>query len=246
MFPFRDHNPSSRTPYVTWAIMAICAVVFLLTWGYESDQQALSRLYYDYALIPARFTAGENMSAVFTSAFMHAGPMHIAGNMLFLWIYGDNMEDQMGHFGYALFYLASAVGAGLLQVAIAPGSQVPMVGASGAIAGVMGGYLLLFPKARIDILLILVVFIRSFALPAWIVLIGWFAMQALSGLGADPEAGGVAYAAHIGGFLAGLVLTVPLWMRRGGRRFWDKTLGRPPHPEAAPILRPSRVPNVRR
>lgn len=246
MFPFRDHNPTARTPVVTWALMAICILVFLATLGVENDPVTLSRLYYDYALIPARLTAGENGSALITSAFLHAGPLHLAGNMLFLWIYGDNMEDQMGHLPYLLFYLACAVAAGLLQVAIGPGSQVPMVGASGAIAGVMGGYLLLFPRARIDILLILIVIIRSFPLPAWLVLGLWFVLQIFSGVGADPDTGGVAHWAHIGGFIGGFVLTIPLWLRRGGPRFWSRTFGHPPHPEARPVNHRTRIPRVRR
>lgn len=246
MFPFRDHNPSTRKPVVTWALMALCITVYALTWRFEADPAALSRLYFDYALIPARLSNGENGAALVTSAFLHAGPLHLLGNMLFLWIFGDNMEDQMGHLPYLLFYLACAVAAGAMQVALAPESQVPMVGASGAIAGVMGGYLLMFPKARVDILLIFIVFIRSFPLPAWVVLVLWFALQLLSGLGAEAGTGGVAYWAHIGGFAAGLALTIPLWRRRGGVRFWARSFGHPPHPAARPVLRRTRIPRVRR
>lgn len=178
--------------------------------------------------------------------FLHAGWMHLAGNMLFLWIYGDNVEDEMGHLPYLGFYLASGIAAGLGQVLFEPLSFVPMVGASGAIAGVMGGYLLLFPKAKIDILIIFIVFFRIFPIPAWIILILWFAMQFIGGMGATPESGGVAYWAHAGGFLAGLALTLPLWLRRGGVRFWSRTDGHPPHPAATyPVVR-SRVPKVRR
>lgn len=243
MFPIRDHNPSLRPPLVTWALMAANIAVFVAMLGVEADPRTAAQVYYDYALLPGRLSAGENPLALLTSAFMHAGFLHLAGNMLFLWIFGDNLEDQMGHGPYLAFYLACGVAAGLAQVAISPGSMVPMVGASGAISGVMGGYLLLFPRARVDLLLILIVFIRTFTLPAWVVLGLWFGLQVFAGLGADPEMGGVAYWAHAGGFVAGVVLTLPLWLRRGGRDFWSRTRGAPPHP---PLTRPTQVPRVRR
>jgi membrane associated rhomboid family serine protease len=145
---------------------------------------------------------------------------------------------------YLIFYLAAGVVAGLAQVIAAPYSDIPTVGASGAIAGVMGSYLLLFPKARVDILLFLVIFIRIFPIPAWIMLVVWFGMQFVSGLGADIEGGGIAYWAHAGGFLAGLILTLPLWVRRGGPEFWRRTHGQPPHPEAH--YNTSRIPKIRR
>ncbi|PIE09491.1 MAG: rhomboid family intramembrane serine protease [Rhodobacterales bacterium] len=246
MFPIRDHNPAERTPYVTWALIAINIAIWLGTLGISTNEAALSSFYDDYALLPAQLMNGENPMALVTSAFLHGSFMHLAGNMLFLWIYGDNMEDQMGHGGFLLFYLACGVGAGLAQVAASPGSQVPMVGASGAIAGVMGGYLLMFPKARVDILLILIIIFRTFSLPAWILLGLWFALQLFGGIGADPEMGGVAYWAHAGGFVLGIVLTVPLWLRRGGTEFWTRTHGHPPHPAAPQITRRTRVPVVRK
>lgn len=170
--------------------------------------------------------------------------MHLIGNMLFLYIFGDNVEDEMGHVPYLVFYLAAGIIAGLVQVIAAPGSDVPTVGASGAIAGVMGSYLLLFPRARVDILLILVIFIRIFPIPAWIMLAVWFGMQFVGGIGADLAAGGVAYWAHAGGFAAGIALTLPLWLKRGAVGFWRRTDGHPPHPEAT--YAPSRIPKVRR
>ena len=170
--------------------------------------------------------------------------MHLIGNMLFLWIFGDNIEDEMGHIPFLIFYLAAGIAAGLVQVISAPGSEILTVGASGAIAGVMGSYLLLFPKARVDILLILIIFIRVFPIPAWIMLMVWLGIQFVGGYGANPDEGGVAYWAHAGGFVAGLVLTLPLWLRRGGPRFWQRTDGHPPHPEATYAM--SRIPKVRR
>jgi membrane associated rhomboid family serine protease len=178
--------------------------------------------------------------------FLHGGPLHLIGNMLFLWIFGDNMEEEMGHGGFLGFYLAGGIAAAALQVMADPGSSVPMVGASGAIAGVMGGYLLLFPKARVDILLFFVIIIRIIPVPAWLMLGIWFGLQLLGGYGADTRMGGVAYWAHAGGFVAGLVLTLPVWLRRGGPAFWSRTRGHPPHPEARYRAARTGVPRVPR
>jgi membrane associated rhomboid family serine protease len=150
----------------------------------------------------------------------------------------------MGHFGFLIFYLASGIAAALAHIAAAPASQVPTVGASGAIAGVMGGYLLMFPKARVDVAVIIVIFLRVFTLPAWIMLGFWFALQIFGGVGTSIEGGGVAYWAHAGGFVTGLLLALPLWLRRGGPAFWDRTHGKPPHPPAD--YPASRIPVVRR
>lgn len=244
MFPIRDHNPSGRTPYITYILMAANIGIFLSYVGLFNDAHALNAFFFAYAAIPARITVGDGLGTLFSSMFLHGGWMHLAGNMLFLWIFGDNVEDEMGHGPYLAFYLAAGVAAGLVQVLSAPGSNIPTVGASGAIAGVMGAYLLLFPRARVDILLILIVFIRIFPIPAWILLAVWFAMQFLGGLGADREAGGVAYWAHAGGFAVGLILCVPLWIKRGATRFWRRTDGHPPHPEAR--YSPSRIPKLPR
>ncbi len=178
--------------------------------------------------------------------FLHGGWLHLGGNMLFLFIFGDNLEDAFGHLGFGLFYLASGVLAALAQVAPDPGSTVPMVGASGAIAGVMGAYLLLYPRARVDVLFIIVILIRIVPLPAWVMLGLWFGMQALGGFYADRGSGGVAYLAHLGGFAAGAALALPWWLRRGGPGFWRRLHGVPPHPAAGPRLRPSPIPKVRR
>lgn len=244
MFPIRDHNPSGRTPYVTWALMAINVVVFLGYVGLFSDARAINGFFFDYAAIPARITSGEGFETLITSMFLHGGWMHLLGNMLFLYIFGDNVEDEMGHLPFLGFYLGAGIIAGLIHVGSAPGSVVPTVGASGAIAGVMGAYLLLFPKARVDILLILVVFFKVFPIPAWIMLALWFGLQFLGGIGSNPDEGGVAYWAHAGGFIAGVALTLPLWLRRGGTAFWSDHDGHPPHPEAQ--YSPSRIPKLRR
>ncbi|KNG94150.1 rhomboid family intramembrane serine protease [Pseudaestuariivita atlantica] len=246
MFPIRDHNPSGRTPFVTYALIAINVVVFLSYWHLMGDPRAIGQVYFDWALIPARLSSGDGWSGLFTSMFLHGGFLHIAGNMLFLFIFGDNMEDEMGHLPFLLFYVIAGLGAGYLQYLSEPFSRIPTVGASGAIAGVMGGYLLLFPKAKVDILFIFIVFFRIFPIPAWIMLGLWFALQLFSGVAVDTSAGGVAYWAHAGGFIVGLALTVPLWLRRGGPRFWDRTEGHPPHPEATYKLTPSSIPKVPR
>jgi len=246
MFPLRDHNPSGRVPWVTYALMIANVAVFLLTLPLQTDMAGITEFYWKWAMTPARVSEGEGYVTFLTSMFMHGGFLHIAFNMLFLWIFGDNLEDEMGHVRYLAFYLASGLGAGLVHYLSAPGSPVPVVGASGAIAGVMGGYFLLFPRAKVDVLIIIVVFFRIIPIPAWLMLGFWFALQLLNGVGADPNQGGVAYWAHSGGFVIGIALALPLFLRRGGRAFWNRTHGHPPHPEAQYRLTASRIPTVRR
>ena len=246
MIPIRDHNPSGRTPFVVYTLMAANILVFLSYVGAMDDPRLINRIFFDYAVIPARITDGYGFHTLVTSMFLHGGLMHLAGNMLFLWIFGDNLEDEMGHLPFLIFYLVCGIGAGLMHVLAVPTSAVPTIGASGAVAGVMGGYLLLFPKARVDILLFLVVYIRVFSIPAFVMLGVWLGMQFLGGIGSDPDQGGVAYWAHTGGFIVGLVLSVPLWLRRGGPNYWSRTHGHPPHPEHKYKLSPSRIPKVPR
>lgn len=240
MFPIRDHNPSGRTPFVTYALMAINVVVFAAM--FDMTDRELLQTYWDYALLPGRISEGDGLAGLVTSMFLHGGFMHLAGNMLFLFIFGDNIEDEMGHLPYLGFYLASGLAAGFLQYASAPGSMVPVVGASGAIAGVMGGYLLLFPKAKVDIFVFFIVFFKVFPIPAWITLGLWFGLQIYGGFGTPGDEGGVAYWAHAGGFIAGIVLAFPLWQKLGGTRFWDRTDGHPPHPEAKYQLARTSIP----
>ena len=246
MFPIRDHNPSGRTPIVTYTLMLANIAIFLSYVTILGDDRALYDFYNTYALIPARLAAGYGYEGLLTSQFLHAGWMHLAGNMLFLWIFGDNVEEEMGHLPFLLFYLTCGVAAGLTQVAFEPSSRVPMVGASGAIAGVMGAYLLLFPRAKVDILIIFIIFFRIFPIPAWIMLALWFGFQFLGGLAAEAGVGGTAYWAHAGGFVAGIVLALPLWLRRGARAYWERTEGHPPHPPASYDALESRIPKVRR
>lgn len=242
MFPFRDHNPSTRTPYVTWALIAINVAVFASYYSLFSDERALAFFFYRWGLVPA-INAPETY---LTSMFLHGGIMHLIGNMLFLYVFGDNMEDRMGHIGFLAFYLASGLAAALAQNLSDLSSTVPMVGASGAIAGVMGGYLLLFPRARVDVLIIIVIIFRVIPIPAWIVLGAWLVIQVFQGSMIAAGEGGVAYWAHAGGFVAGLTLTLPLWLRLGATRFWRRTHGHPPNPEATYRFAKTRVPRIRR
>ncbi|MCR9147247.1 MAG: rhomboid family intramembrane serine protease [Rhodobacteraceae bacterium] len=246
MIPIRDHNPSGRTPYVTYALMALNIGIFLSYWPLFNDPRALNLFFYEWAMIPAVVSQDSAYGTLVSSMFLHGGLMHLAGNMLFLWIFGDNMEEEMGHVGYLLFYLAGGLCAGLAHYIAAPYSPVPTVGASGAIAGVMGGYLLLFPKARVDILLFFIVIVRIITIPAWIMLGLWFSLQVFGGAGTNPDEGGVAYWAHAGGFVAGIVLTLPLFLRRGAARYWSRTDGHPPHPEAKYRYVRSHIPQVPR
>lgn len=245
MFPIRDHNPSGRQPYVTLALIVINVLVFCGYWLPLTDEQ-IGMVFWTWGLVPAHVIDGQALPSLFTHMFLHGGWMHLAGNMLFLWIYGDNLEDEMGHLPFLGFYLLSGLAAAALQMAADLNSDIPMVGASGAIAGVMGGYLLLFPKAKVDVLFIFVIFFRIFPIPAWIVLGIWFAIQTFAGFATPSDQGGVAYLAHVGGFIGGFFLTLRFWLRRGGTAFWKANQGHPPHPEVTYPLAQSRIPTVPR
>ncbi len=243
MFPIRDHNPSQRTPYITYALIAINVAVFLSYWPFLEGGD-LNQFFAEWAMTPHRIINGAQLETIFTSMFLHGGVMHLLGNMLFLWIFGDNLEDRFGHAWFLAFYLASGLLAAAAQILIDPFSISPMVGASGAIAGVMGGYLLLFPKAKVDILIIFIVFFKIFPIPAWIALGIWFGLQLFNGVAQSAD--GIAYMAHVGGFIGGLAFTIPLWLQLGGRDFWKTTDGRPPNPEAKYKYARSNTPKIRR
>ena len=241
MFPIRDHNPSTGTPHVTRVLILLNVALFLLTAPWAGGMVGL---WEGLALYPVAVVHGELLWGWFTHMFLHAGLLHLGGNMLFLWIFGDNLEDQMGHLGFLLFYLGCGLVAAAAQVLAEPSLGVPMVGASGAIAGVMGGYLLMFPRAKVDVVAIIIIIIKMFTIPAWVMLAVWFGVQLVSGYAMIGGESGVAYWAHAGGFVAGFVLAFPLFLRRGGPAFWRVTHGQPPHP---PIeYAPSRIPQVRR
>jgi membrane associated rhomboid family serine protease len=234
MFPIRDHNPSGVTPYVTWGLIAVNVAVFLWSRLFLPTETAQAYLNFDWGMIPARLTAGEGWSTVFTAMFMHGGWLHLGGNMLFLWIFGDNMEAVLGRVRFFGFYILSGLVAHAAQYAMSPFAPYPVIGASGAIAGVLGGYLLLFPKARVDVIFILFIFFKIFPLPAWTVLGFWILIQIYSGATAQND--GVAYWEHIGGFACGLLLSLPLWLgqRRMEPRLVRSTIpksGRPRQPD---------------
>ena len=244
MFPIRDHNPSGRTPYVTYALIAANIAIFLAYWYGLKSEYALNEFFYTWGMVPQFVMSGENLITLISHMFLHGGWMHLAGNMLFLWIFGDNLEDLMGPVKFLAFYIIAGLAAAALQIAVDPASQAPMVGASGAIAGVLGGYLLMFPRARVDVVIILIIIFKVFPIPAWIVLGLWFGIQVFSGTTTPSAEGGVAYFAHIGGFVTGLVLCLPLWQRLGGTVFWQQNRGRPAHPAAEYQIGKSRIPSV--
>ena len=226
MFPIRDHNPSRGTPYVTWALIAINIVVFL-TYFTRPEPEVIA-VFADWALHPARVAEGQDLHTLISAMFLHGGLMHILGNMLFLWIFGDNLEDHFGHLGFLVFYLATGFAASAAQIVADPTSTIPNVGASGAIAGVMGGYLLLFPKARVDVMVLLGVIARMVTMPAWTMLGLWFAIQVISGFVSEISQGGVAYWAHAGGFAAGVALVGVAWLAGRSPRRVDLHPDHPP------------------
>jgi membrane associated rhomboid family serine protease len=209
MIPLRDQIPTERVPYVNYTLIAINILVFIvqLLQGPNLDQFVLT-----YALIPAQITSNldlRNVGDIFSSMFMHAGLAHIGGNLLYLWIFGDNVEDALGHAPYLGFYLLGGVLASLTHVLTNPASVIPTVGASGAIAAVLGAYLVLYPQSRVMTLLTLGYFFRVTTIPAIFLLGFWFVLQFFQGvlsLGMGEMVGGVAFWAHIGGFAAGYLL----------------------------------------
>ncbi len=208
--PIRDDNPHTMTPYVNYGLIIACGLAFLwqLSLGDEGGDQAVAVL----GLIPGRLfgtvasdTGVPAVVTVFTSMFMHGGWMHFLGNMLYLWIFGDNIEASLGHKRYLVFYLLCGVAAAMAQALSAPTSDVPMIGASGAIAGVLGAYLVLHPRSNVKVFVFLIL-ITTINVPAFLVLGFWFVGQLLSSAAADPNAPGVAFMAHIGGFIAGAAM----------------------------------------
>jgi membrane associated rhomboid family serine protease len=229
MFPIRDDQPRFSTPYVNYFIIALNVLVYVL---FElpvqfQEPRALNALIFQFGLIPEHFTQALQGSAhysipaafltILTSMFLHGGFFHILGNMWFLAIFGDNIEDHLGHFSYLIFYLLCGVAAALTDIALSPTSTIPTIGASGAIAGVMGAYVLLFPRARVQTLVVLIVFFTFWWLPSWVFLGYWFLIQFVAttamASGTHHQTGGVAFAAHVGGFFAGLIL-IKLFPRR--------------------------------
>lgn len=231
MLPIRDHNPTTIRPYVNYLLIATNVVVFLWQWSLQA--QGVVWVVPGYGVVPARFVAdpaGE-VFTIFTAMFMHGGWAHLGGNMLFLYIFGDNVEDAVGHFRYILFYLASGVCAAAAQILVDPTSTIPMIGASGAIAGVLGAYIVLYPRAPVTVFFVFFVLV----FPAWVVVGEWFVLNLLSAFGSlgGRATGGVAFFAHIGGFILGMLMVRPAL--RGRRRIpeerwrgWRAPPKRPP------------------
>jgi membrane associated rhomboid family serine protease len=230
VIPLRDDVPSGRVPFVTVSLIGLNVLVFLYqtSIGMGGDARVVQAFIVEFGAVPCRIAGGcsvpgefpHPIATIFTSMFLHGGLFHVAGNMLYLWIFGDNVEDTLGHGRFLLFYLLAGVGAALAQTVVNPGSSVPMIGASGAVSGVLGAYLLLFPYANVLILAIFGFFVRVVHWPAIVVLVFWIVVQFLNGLitfGAAPGGGGTAWFAHIGGFLGGMALLFLIRPRRGAR-----------------------------
>jgi membrane associated rhomboid family serine protease len=239
MIPIGDENPTLRTPIVTYLLLATLLAVWVLFQGGGLNEHALAASVCNLGLVPGELTGaaqvgtqvpiGPGMACVvdretinwltpLTSMFLHGSWMHLLGNGLFLWVFGNNVEDSMGRLRFILFYLICGLAAAAAQVAIGPGSAVPMVGASGAISGVLGGYLVLYPRVRVKVLFIIFIFIRVIRIPAFLVLLWWIGYQVVLGLPSLAAAehdvsAGVAFWAHIGGFAAGVIL-IKLFARK--------------------------------
>jgi membrane associated rhomboid family serine protease len=230
MFPYRDENETIRMPIVTIGIIAICAFAWIVVQGAGSDPR-LAASVCNLGLVPGEFTQqapvgsgfamgngmacivdpGPEYEHIFTSMFLHGSWMHLLGNMWFFWLFGNNIEDSMTRPRFVIFYLLSGMAAAFMQILAEPSSPVPMVGASGAISGVMGAYLILYPRVKVYTFIWLGFFVTSWALPAWVMLIYWIGLQLLGGLGGSE--GGVAFWAHVGGFVAGMAL-IKVFARR--------------------------------
>ncbi|MBK6766274.1 MAG: rhomboid family intramembrane serine protease [bacterium] len=232
MIPIRDENPTRTTPFVTIALIAANVIVFALQM--LESPEAQQAFVFAWGAIPRDIALGWNLLpaipiawlTLFSSMFMHGGLMHLGGNMLYLWIFGNNIEDRLGHVKYLVFYIVGGLAAALSHVFFDPHSEIPMVGASGAISAVLGGYIVAYPKARVVVLMWFVIIVRFIRVPALLMLGIWFAMQIFGFAGdANSQGGGVAWLAHIGGFVVGVILILlagvrpqrPAYSRTGWR-----------------------------
>ena len=227
MIPVGDSPRRRITPYVNVGIIVASVLVFL--YELSLDSMDVSRFFLDWGVIPLQLvdwlespSGVEEPATIATAMFIHGGWLHLIGNMLFLWVFGDNVEDAMGHGRYLLFYLLAGVGAVALQVFVDPDSRIPMIGASGAIAGVLGAYLVLYPRATVSVLIPWLWFLGTFPVPAAFLIVFWFLLQLLNGVAdlgaASGVTQGIAFWAHVGGFIVGLVLVWVFRRRRPRRR----------------------------
>jgi membrane associated rhomboid family serine protease len=232
MFPISDNHPTLRTPLMTYAILAGMVGSWFYLQGFGFDEVALARSVCNLGMVPGELTRmapigtavplGHGMACVvdndpinlitpFTSMFLHGGWLHLLGNIMFFWVFGNNVEDSMGRMRFLVFYLICGLAGAIAHIMVQPASPLPTIGASGAISGVLGAYLILYPKIRINMLFVFIVFWKVIAIPAWLVLLMWFTWQVISGLpelmAVRPDvSSGVAVWAHIGGFVAGVIL----------------------------------------
>jgi membrane associated rhomboid family serine protease len=230
MIPLKDSTPRSTAPVVTAALIVINTLAFL--YELTLPERLEQAFFMSYAMVPARLThlltahapLDVTLLPFLTSMFLHGGWLHLIGNMWFLWVFGDNVEDRLGHFSYLVFYLVCGIGAGLAHVVMNLGSRVPSLGASGAISGVLGAYIMLYPGARVLTLMPLIIFWFTVEIPAFIVLGWWFLIQFLSGISSvgARSSGGTAWWAHIGGFLLGVGL-VKIWPQRRRRAWYSES-----------------------
>ena len=214
MIPLKDDNPTSGKPTITYLIIGLCVLIFLIQ--LNSETYKTGELFYSYGLIPSVLMDNNKLPldlyvipawlTIFTSMFMHGGFMHLIGNMLYMWIFADNIEDNLGKIKFLIFYLLCGIGAAMAQVFADTSSQVPMVGASGAIGGVLGAYLINHPNARVLVLIPFGFFSQLIKIRALYVLGFWFVLQFINSALSSSQGGGVAYAAHIGGFISGIIL----------------------------------------
>ena len=228
MIPLRDDNPTSNKPVITFFLIGICILIFLIQ--ISSQSYKTGQLFYSYGLIPSVLMGNNQLPmdlyvvpaylTIFTSMFMHGGFMHLIGNMLYMWIFADNIEDSLGPKKFIIFYLLSGIGAAMTQVLMDTHSQIPMVGASGAIGGVLGAYLINHPNARVLVLIPFGFFSQLIKIRALYVLGFWFILQFIS------SGGGVAYAAHIGGFVSGMILIL-FFNKKGKRKRKNKIIKGP-------------------
>lgn len=216
MFPLKDENPTKRRPVITYALITINLAIFVGTLLIGTFNQTINK----YGMRAAEVFAGQRLYTLFTSMFLHGGVLHILFNMWYLWIFGDNIEDVLGRGKFILFYLGAGLAASFVHALSDPSSIIPTIGASGAIAGVLGAYMLLYPWARVHTAVIFFYIIHLVMIPAAVMIGFWFVLQVISAsvLWAAGATAGVAYWAHIGGFLAGMLLILPVWMKFRKRR----------------------------
>lgn len=228
MFPLRDENPTTRITWMTWLLVGANVAVFAyeVYLRYAGGEAPLEVFVSRWAFDPARLAAAPTSPGVWltvlTAMFLHAGWIHVGGNMLYLWIFGNNVEDRFGPWRFLAFYLACGVAATLAQTVATGPIDVANLGASGAVAGVLGAYLILYPRARVLTAVFIVIVVELTLVPAWVVIMVWFVIQlgaGIASIGPAAALGGVAYVAHVGGFAAGIGLTLPVWLsdRRRGR-----------------------------